>query len=330
MTEELEEYYNTLVFKDNAQTRYFFDITAKMGDKAYPIISILQNRKNATGAETFKNAIEQILKNKKFTSVLVVEYNNCCDDAEAISRVEFELKKSKKMAKRKSNTPQPFNGFGNLGEANSFLEGFGKSLGMLGVEGGLSGIIKSSAAMIAQQDKLEGALGQISELKIDKKDLENELKRYKEKNEELRDELKKAEYKLWDAERDSKNKIENLQNKLTLGSLASTGIIGALTKKFRLDEKLAGFLDEDTATAATDTAHSDLSSVNLQASNPETAQTIAEINNYLNTLDKSRIDLIYAICQYCSQSDNELKQVYRFTQKAYQQNTTNLTSENNG
>jgi len=329
MTEELSEYYNTLIFKDNAQTRYFFDITAKMGDIAYPIISILQNRKNATGAETFKHAIEQIMKNKKFTSVLVTEYNNCCDDAEAISRVEFELKKSKKMTKRKSNTPQPFSGFGNLGEANNFLEGFGRSLGMLGVEGGLSGIIKSSAAMIAQQDKLEGALGQISELKIDKKDLENEVKRLKEKNEELRDELKKAEYKLWDAERDSKNKIENLQNKLTLGSLASTGIIGALTKKFKLDEKLAGFLDEDTAAAATDTAHSDLSSVNLQATNPETASSIEEINAYLNTLDKSRIDLVAAICQYCSQSDNELKRVFRFVQKSHQQDTNPQNTESN-
>ena len=327
INKEIEEYYNTLVFKDNAKTQYYYDIIARNGNIEYPLISILQNRRQATGAERFKQARERVLDNKNVTSVIVREYNNCSDEAEPISTNEFELTKNAKKMKKK-NALQQKQGFGSLEETNTFLSGFGRSLDLLGIQGGLSGIIQNSAMQITQATQLETALGTITDLKNDKHSLEDEIKALKKANEDLKDSIKKQEYSLWDMERKKDNEIADLKRdlkqteqryseKLTLGSLASTAIFGVLSKKLKLDEKLDGLLTDDDSTAEPQPTQSDLSAVNIDPVNPETSGTIEEINRYLNTLDKSRIEYVGAIIQYISLSDNNLKEVYKSVTNHY-------------
>lgn len=331
INKEIEEYYNTLVFKDNAHTQYYYDIIARNGDIEYPLISILQNRRQATGAERFKQAMERVCDNKNVTSVIVREYNNCSDEAEPISTNEFELSRNAKKMKKKNALQKPQQGFGSLEDTNNFLSGFGQSLSMLGIQGGLGGIIQNSAMQIAQQGQLETALGTINDLKGDKRSLEDEIKQLKRDNELLKDNLKKEEYSRLDLERKKDNEIADLKRdlkqteqrfseKLTLGSLASTAIFGVLSKKLKLDEKLDGLLtDDDTAeaSAAPQPSQADLSAVNIDPVNPETSGTIEEINRYLNTLDKSRIERVGAIIQYISLSDNNLKEVYKSVTNHY-------------
>lgn len=330
INKEIEEYYNTLVFKDNAHTQYYYDIIARNGNIEYPLISILQNRRQATGAERFKQAMERVCDNKNVTSVIVREYNNCSDEAEPISTNEFELSKSTKKMKKKNALQQRTQGFGSLEETNSFLSGFGRSLDLLGIQGGLSGIIQNSAMQIAQQTQLESTLGQLSEIKDQKRSLEEEIKALKKESEGLKDQLKTQQYSLWDVERKKDNEIADLkrelkqteeryQNKLTIGSLATTAMFGVLSKKFKLEEKLDGLLSDDdtTAAAAPQPQQSDLSAVNVEPINPETSGTIEEINRYLNTLDKSRIEYVGAIIQYISLSDNNLKEVYKSVTNHY-------------
>ncbi|MBP5369759.1 MAG: hypothetical protein J6Z01_15050 [Bacteroidales bacterium] len=321
INKEIEEYYNTLVFKDNAHTQYYYDIIARNGNIEYPLISILQNRRQATGAERFKQAMERVCDNKNVTSVIVREYNNCSDEAEPISTNEFELSRNAKKMKKKNALQKPQQGFGSLEDTNNFLSGFGQSLSMLGIQGGLGGIIQNSAMQIAQQGQLETALGTINDLKGDKRSLEDEIKQLKRDNELLKDNLKKEEYSRWDLERKKDNEIADLKRdlkqteqryseKLTLGSLASTAFFGVLSKKLKIDEKLDGLLTDDDSTAEPQPTQSDLSAVNIEPVNPETADTIDEINRYLKTLDKSRIECVGAIIQYLSLGDNEMKKIY--------------------
>lgn len=330
INKEIEEYYNTLVFKDNAKTQYFYDIIAKRDNIEYPLISILQNRRQATGAERFKQAMERIVGNNNITSVVVKEYNNCSDEAEPISVNEFELQRNKKM--KKKNALQKPQGFGSLEDTNTFLSGFGRSLDLLGIQGGLSGIIQNSAMQIAQATQLEQALGTITDLKGEKHSLEDDIKALKKENEELKDSIKKQEYQLWDVERkkdneiadlkrDLKQKEEQFQNKLSIGSLATTSFLNIISRKYKLDEKLDGLLSDDTVSAPqpTPTPTADLSSVNIEPVNPETASYIEEINRYLNTLDKSRIELVSAIIQYLSLGDNEMRKIYTIVSNHYKQ-----------
>ena len=331
MTEELQEYYNTLVFKDNANTRYFFDIIANMGDMSYPVISIKQNRKAATGAETFKKAVERICENKKVSSLTVIEYNNCCDDAEAVITNEFELKKNKKMTKRKNN--QPANQFGLMGleQTTNLLDGMSKSMGLLGFEGGLSGIIRNTAMSISQATELDKTKTELSECKAKNLALESEINRLRDEQYKSRDREYELKRQLSDKENDFKAQKERLENRNTIGNLFMTAGLGFLAKKYKLEENLAGLLGEDDSTAASAPQPSpDLSSVNLQATNPETADAIEEINRYLATLDKSRIDLVQAICQYVSQGDAQLKRTCKFVQNEYtrQQQQINVESQN--
>lgn len=328
INKEIEEYYNTLVFKDNAKTQYYYDIIARNGTIEYPLISILQNRRQATGAERFKQAMERVLGNKNVTSVIVREYNNCSDEAEPISVNEFELSKNAKKMKKKNALQKQ--GFGSLEETNTFLSGFGRSLDLLGIQGGLSGIIQNSAMQITQATQLETALGTITDLKNDKHSLEDEIKELKKANESLKDDIKQQQYSLWDLERKKDNEIADLKRdlkqteqryseKLTLGSLASTAIFGVLSKKLKLDEKLDGLLTDDDSTAEPQPTQSDLSAVNIEPVNPETADTIDEINRYLKTLDKSRIECVGAIIQYISLGDNEMKKIYNIVSNHYKQ-----------
>lgn len=319
MTDELEEYCNNLIFKDNSATKYYFDIIGVSdGDNngqtiCYPIITIRQNRKNATGAETFKNAISQLEKNKQVSSVLIREYSGYYDDAEPILENTFKLKKQKKMKKKQQQLPQQ-GGFGDLG-AN--LKGLGDSLGLMGFENGLSGIIKNTAMQIAQQDRLENANQTIADLKVTQKELEQEIKRLKESNEKLKDESKKLEYELYDTKRDYRNKEHDWQNKLSIKTIAGTAILGMLSQKLNLDKTLQGLMGEDMPSAPIQTSdnttqQTDLDNIKVQSTNPETAEYVSEINGYISTLDKSRIALVTAICQYTSLGDRQLKEVYGF------------------
>lgn len=327
MTDELQEYYNTLVFKDNAQTKYFFDIygvtSAEDGTEIqYPVVTISQNRKNATGADVFKQAVEQLEKNQGMNAVLVKEYSGFYDDSEPISENTFPLKKTKKMKKSGSKKNLPQQPQGGLGAISDAISNFGSALGLMGFQGGLSGIITASAQQIATQDRLEAANQRISELKTENAQLRSKIEVLKGENEMLKDSYKKIENEMYDLKRDFKFKEERWQNKLTLGSIGATTLFGFLGKKLKLEEKLAGLLDDEETAAAQpqpqNTAQQTtdgLNDIQLNKVNSETAAYIEDINRYLKTLDISRIKAVTAICQYVYLSDKNLKRVYGFVTK---------------
>ncbi len=325
MTEELKDYYNTLLLKDNAQSKYYFDVIGlteggRSGQAAinYPVVSVLQNRRNATGAETFKNAIEQLERNKTVVAVLVKEYNSVADDAEPITENTFNLKPQKKMKKQQGKqpmTPQPQ----GLGTIDQTLQNFGNTLGLMGFENGLKGIITATASQIVQQDKLQDAQLTIAELKDEKKELEKEVQRLKGLNDGLKDEQRKLEYKIQDLERDNKRNEEVWAQKNSLGSLAANAFFGILGKSVKLNERLAGLLDDEPAAqqqppqpSAQSQDSGDNALNSIQFANPETAEFIEQINGYLQTLDKSHIAIVTAICQYISVGDEQLKDVYGY------------------
>lgn len=339
MTEELNEYYNTLVFKDNAQTKYFFDIygvtTADDGTEIqYPVVTISQNRKNATGADVFKTAVEQLEKNQGMNAVLVKEYSGFYDDAEPVSENTFPLKKNKKMKKSgKKNLPQQQQG--SLGAISDAISNFGSALGLMGFQGGLSGIITASAQQIATQDRLETANQTIADLKAEKLRLEGLVENLKEKNEELKDSHKKIENEMTDLKRDFKFKENQWQHELSFKSLGATALFDILGRKFKVDEKLAGLLSDETPVQSqpqpqpqTDSQNSDLNNIQLTPSTgvkPEVEEYLKQITTYLKTLDKSRMAAIAAICQYTALGDIQLKRVYKFVLKSM-----SATSESEG
>lgn len=323
MTEELKQYYNNLVFKDNAQTKYYFDIIGIMQGEDdteinYPIITILQNRKAATGAETFKKAINQIEKNKSINTVLIREYNNFFDESEPINESRFILQKTKnKMKSRKKNeTPTQPTEFSGLGAVDQVFKSFGNTLGFMGFQNGLSGIITASAQQIALQDKMETMKDDLINLKQEKNRLEGIIEGLKEKNEALKDEKKKVENDYIDLKRDFKYKEEEWSKKNSLGTLLATAGLGVLGKKMNLDATLSGLLNDEpqqpTPQQTNNENEDDLDGVQVSTVNPEIADYLEEINRYLNTLDRSRIKLVTIICQYLSLGDAKLKQIYKF------------------
>ncbi|MBQ9212568.1 MAG: hypothetical protein IJ150_01325 [Bacteroidales bacterium] len=341
MTTELNEYYNTLVFKDNAQTKYYYDVygvtAAEDGTEIqYPVITINQNRRNATGAENFKNAIEQLETNTNVSAVIVKEYNGFYDGCEPLTENTFQLKKSKKMrrktstSKKQQNLPQQV---GGLGAINDVLTNFGNTLGMMGFQNGLSGIITASAQQIAAQDKIEDLKSQVADLKNEKSKLEGQVEELKTKNEDLKESHKKIENEMYDLKRDFKYKEERWQNKLTLGNMGLTATLGFLGKKFKLEEKLAGLLEDNEPQqeiqSQTENTQNDstLNDIALTKSKPE----ITEINQYLQTLDASRLTAVMTICQYISLSDKHLKRVYNFVMKVTntEENNSEQKNENN-
>lgn len=333
MTEELKQYYSNIVFKDNSQTKYYFDIIGVMnGDGGVeiniPVVTILQNRKAATGAETFKQAIEQLEKNKKVHSVIIKEYNGFFDDAEPLQENRFSLKKATKMKKKDNSLQSTQGGLNGLGAIDQVFKSFGNTLGFMGFQNGLSGIITASAQQIAQQDKLETLRADFAEMKSEKQRLEDLIERLKEEKETLKDDKKKVENDLIDLKRDLKYKEEQWSRRNSLGTLLATAGLGVLGKKLNLDETLSGLLgDNEQTQSQKESSNNDLDSVNINTVNPEIADYVEQINTYLQSLDRSRIKLVTAICQYLSLGDAKLKEVYNFVASQSQRQKSN--SDNN-
>jgi len=329
MTDELKDYYETLLLRDNAQSKYFFDVIGVAdggrGGQAtisYPVVSIMQNRRNATGAETFKNAITQLEKNKTIASVLVREYNSFADDAEPFAENTFPLKNVKRMKNKQNQNQKPMQPQQGLGLVDQTLQNFGNTLGLMGFENGLKGIVAATAQQVIQHDKLQAAECTIADLKDEKKELEKEVERLKGINDELKDKQRELSYKIQDLERDNKRNEETWAQKNALGSLAANAFFGFLGKATKLDEKLAGLMEDEQPSKPAQTqqqqpqpTQNDASLNDIQLGNPETAEYVEEINRYLQTLDKDHIVVVTAICQYVSQGDAQMKDVYGYILK---------------
>lgn len=348
MNKALEELYGNFVFKDNAGTKYFFDIegVSMAGDNemSYPLVSIRQNRKNATGAEVFKNAVEKIESSRNNIAIVIREYNSVADDAVPISENRIELRKqtnknNKNKKKQKqansqvaiSNAQQqqmPFFGFGNPETTNNFLGAMNAQMQMLGIQGGLSGVFQQTAGNLSLQERLDDAKQVISELKTDNRQLQENIRILKDKLETAKDEYKKLEYKLMDTQRDSSFMEKSYQKELSMGSLISKAVLGVVSDKLGLVEKFAGFMGVPQGAAAKAATPAQAAAPQPQAAapkptftsvNPATEAQIDEIDEYLASLDKPHMDMVYRIIEYISISDDNLGAVEQYVKQKTKQ-----------
>lgn len=356
MNKALEELYGNFVFKDNAGTKYFFDIegVSMSGENEmnYPLVSIRQNRKNATGAEVFKNAVERLESSRNNIAIVVKEYNSVADDAVPISENRFELRKkpndnndknNKNKKKQKPTAQQlaynnaqqaqaaaqmPFFGFGNPETTNNFLGAMNAQMQMLGIQGGLSGVFQQTAGNLSLQERLDDAKQVISELKTDNRQLQENIRILKDKLETAKDEYKKLEYKLMDTQRDSSFMEKSYQKELSMGSLISKAVLGVVSEKFGLMDKVAGLMGMPASAAAKAAAPAQAAAPQPQAAapkptftsvNPATEAQIDEIDEYLASLDKPHMDMVYRIIEYISISDDNLGAVEQYVKQKTKQ-----------
>lgn len=330
----LQDYYTTYAFKDNAGTKYFFDIVAIRSDGASevecPIVSIRQNRKEATGAETFKLACEQIENTRSAIAVVIREYAGFANDCPPISenRVEIRTIKIKKDNKKNKKNqggnkqqqfpPQfPYSGFGG-DDTSRFLSGVNNQLNALGL-GTLQQVMQGTANQLAVQEKYEDAKMVIQELKLDNKQALGEIQRLKDQLEDEKDRYRHLEYKLQDAIRENKMQRESYESSMKWTSVIARGIGGAALDKLGLTDKIAGFMGVPAAAAqqipqqqAAAAAQQNLDDIDLTPSNSETSEKVSEITKYLKSLDVEHIEKICAICEFVSTSDDRLNAVIQY------------------
>lgn len=318
----LQDYYTTLAFKDNSGAKYYFDVNAiDARGISFPVVSIHQNGKNATGAETFKKAIEQIEKNKSCIKVKITEYNTFIDNPQPVNEVTYKIVEKKKEDDQPQPQTQmqrqnfsPFMGFGNTEQTNSFLNGLDAQMNILGIQGGLQGLIQSTATQLTLQDRYDDLKQLYADTKMLNKEQEKEIKDLKQKLEEKHESYKKLEYQLMDAQRENKEIERTYQSKLSMGSLISNAVMNTAVNKFG---GLLGLDDivqqaQQAAPAQENPVSVSTENISLQQTNPETEKYISDINDYLNTLDLSRIQCMYAIAMYASQGDDQLKELTKY------------------
>lgn len=321
----LQDLYTTFQFKDEAKTRYFFDIVAVKSDGnsevEYPIISIRQNRKNATGADTFKKAIENIESSKSSVAVIIREYDGIADDCQPICVNRVELKKGgKSTLDDTDNKPQqiqqpppvniPLLGFGNLEQTNAYLTMVNNQLSQFGL-GSLPDIMRSTSQSLSLQEKYDDAKMVIQELKLDNKQQLAEIQRLKDTIEHHKDQYKQLQYQLQDAQRAAKLEKESLETNLMWSNVIGRSLGGAIIDKFDLVNKFQGFLGVPQGQqAAGQTGQT--SSTNGADVAPAGDGKLHEINTYLQSLDAEHIAKVYAICEFISAGDDKMNAVINY------------------
>lgn len=329
MKKALQDFYTTFTFKDNARTKYYFDIVSVRSDGnseiEYPVVSIRQNRRDATGAETFKNAVEQIEQTKSAIAVIIREYNGYADDCTPVSENRVEIKNlpnrnennGKKKQKPKQNyQPQqmmqvPMWGLGSLEQTNQYLNGVNSQLQMFGI-GGIQEVLKSTASNLTLQEKYDDAKQVIQELKLDNKQQLAAINQLKEELSKERDKYKHLEYKLMDVQREAKMEKDSLESKLMWTSVIGKSLGGAFLDKMGISDKIGSLLGVQQPQGQPQQQSQQADASQAASGNSETDGKVQEIIKYLNSLDKTGIENIYAICEFVSTSADRMNGVLNY------------------
>lgn len=298
MNVELSQYYNSLTDKDSEGIKYYFDITAVNSSTGMQntICSASQSPKKATGAERFKEVVTRA-EAQKYNVLHVREYS--ADGQTVVNSFKFTLgKPCKNRNKSKSLAIQQ-----NTPTGYTSLEGFESNLERFGFVNGLQGVVAASAEKLNQEYVLQQQTTQLSDLKTrlalleqEKESLKKETESYKERYKEILDEKKELE-------RDYKHEIEQLKQKLSLGSLAVNGALGFLASRPGLSGLLAGIMGQPAATptAAADSDDDDDEDdddITIQTTDPQSRQFVAFINQYCGNLDSQSLEKVCTVIQF--------------------------------
>lgn len=298
MNVDLQQYYNSLVDKDADGIKYYFDIIAfnTATGMQNTVCSISQSPKLATGAERFKTLVDKAEK-QKYNVLQVKEYGP--DGQKVINSMKFTLSKSGKK-KQRSNMPVVAQQY--LPTDYTSLEGFENALGRFGLADGLKGVVEASAEKLNQQFVLRQQDAELTDLKTrlslleqEKEALRKETETYKERYKEILDEKKEME-------RDHKYEVQQLNQKLQLGSLAVNGALGFISSRPGVAQLLGALIPgpQSQPQQTTSGDDDDDDDITVQTTDPESRRYMAYINQYCGNLDAAALKKVCAIVEFMS------------------------------
>ncbi len=302
MNVDIAQYYNSLADKDSEGIKYYFDITAvnTATGMQNTICSASQSPKKATGAERFKEVAARA-EAQKYNTLHVVEY--AADGQKVVNSFKFSLGKP---GKNRNRVKTPAIQQNNMPVGYTTLEGFESNLERFGFVNGLQGVVAASAEKLNQEYILQQQTQQLSELKTkmaileqEKESLRKETESYKERYKEILDEKKEME-------RDHKYEVQQLNQKLSIGSLAVNGALGFLSSRPGVSGLLAGFLGQGqaepkspvTATLSEDEDEDEDDDITIQATDPQSRQFVNYINQYCGNLDAQSLEKVCTVIQF--------------------------------
>ena len=296
MKEEIRQYHDSLVAKDNEGTKYYFDISAENTSSGMKIslVNIQQNPKKCKGADNFKSYVERA-ERAKYDILMVTEYG--ADGTTVINSLRFKLRENKKNNNSKYPQKVMPNNFGVQG-----LQGFEQQLGYLGFTNGLAGVISASAEKMANEDKLRRQEEEILTLRNKCNALETKCENFKSETERYKEQYKSIEDTMKEMKRDHKYEIRQLQQKNTVGALAMQGILGFAAKRTPLGGILNGILSGEND--AEDIDDDDDENLNSPAPVPmvkldnQSQEYLTAINSYISQCGPVEIQKLATIFQY--------------------------------
>lgn len=321
MKEEVRQYYESLIDKDNDKTRYFFDITAENTNTGmkFTMISVSQNQQRSRGAENFKNFAERA-ERCKYDLLHVTEY--AADGQTVVNTITFNIAKKRnkqdKPAERKVN--QSFGG----------LAGFERQLNVLGFQDGLSGMIAASAEKISNEEKLRRQEEDIEEYKRRISKLESDIEKYKAEADSQKEKCKDIADQMKDLKRAHKFECQRLKSRNSLGSLAVQGFLAYASKNTKLGSVLGDLIgdgdgdgdddDDDLDDDDDDSGQTSSASIASISSglDPESRKYLNGVVQYCQQCDGPTITKIATIFQYISVPGN-LDKLVLHCQQDYQQ-----------
>ena len=300
MTQEIQQYYSTLVDKDADKVAYYYDITAvnKQTGINFTVCSVQQNQRKATGAERFKELAERA-ERQKYDILVVREYG--ADGTSLVNNLKLPLQKGGKKRNKGGNAIVPYNNSDNL-------SGFEQTLGKFGFTDGLMGVIDATAErrtndyiMQQQRQKINELETELALCKQEQMNLKNETETYKERYKEILDEKREME-------RDHKHEVQDLQQKNQLGSLAIQGALGFLSKNPAVANVLGALTSPAPAGAQSaaydDDDYDDDVVVVKKSADPEVQKHLNLVQKFTSALNPSQLYHFAVIISYAAQGNN--------------------------
>lgn len=315
---EIQQYYNTLKFKDESKQPYYFDVFAENDDKPNSFTLIIDKSagRKATGADVF-DAAASIARQNGYSALIVKEYKGCSEEFLPVAEYNFRLKPKpdKKSNNNNNNNKQKTLQGQDQNQAQAqpqnnvlgALEAFSNQLVGLGFTGGVSGFIQESAKHQSDVDKLERYQNELQEIKVVKVNLEAKVEHLKEELERYKDQYKDLQRTISDIKHDHKIELETNNKNNSLLSLGINALLGYVAEKTGIGSQLAG-LPQTEAT----NANQDVNNVSLNPIDPEKQKYLDALNAFANDLDVDQLKKFSQIAQFISVSAENFEKVINF------------------
>lgn len=247
MNTALNQYYQSLVYKDNEGIKYYYDISGVNSESGitFTIVSVNQGAKKSTGAERFKDAIETLIKSK-YDAIIIKEYG--ADAQSVVNTFKVEIGKTRPRKRtngyEKPNTPPAVISQQPTSQGISFTEAV-NTLGSFGFQDGIQGIVNGTAEKLfnerlcqQQAETINEQKQKIYQLEQENKSLQKVIEAYKEKLRMLREKARDIQWQ-------SKTEISRLKHQNKVGTMVGTVLGNIAIEKFGLSGLLGSDDSED-------------------------------------------------------------------------------------